>query len=723
MMKHLSRAFLSLLLAMLIFTSVPCQVYADSPDYISDVIISLGAAYDSKFDGYKVLKRDDKSADLNENAAGNDNPAGEKEVYLYYKTTKKRSEAITDLAVMNMKGGYSIDDYDMLMETNIKEQILPFIADFSAAIMEYRENYNSDNQSNKQRAVFVHDVLNKLTDDDTGKRLGDLLLNETKEELGEEAYNKLSDEEKKNHANLTAIIAQANGRATLIMENMITKACDTSDDSWVDRFSQTTYEDLADTIGGTPTDALKKLTKKYDDDANKLLSGWNAFHEQLESYEEYQSIVDAFNEDEVKGVITAYENADEDKKAELEENYKAACEAFAEFTQATQGIIVYEYLEEYDYNDTTLLDFFMQSESEIEDDITVLYPLVASLSAGQRAGLDFLSLREMVMVARSNEYGYDDEAVKTLKDASVYEGVDRAVYEKGGVGLTSDARRNNLSAQNISEFETSPLTYIFIAVSFGFLISSVAMIFKTLSAYSYANKIIDTEVSMSVVQSAYTTSKLCLGLTISLAVIAIVVFAVGIYLDQKAAEKFYKTEFTPIPHYMVDAKDITGYNSKGEKIVLKNQAAYYKAVECNRKKTDAKYKEIGALADLNGDVGSQWLALYAAKNEAEEPILADSLKVVVGSNDIPQGYETGIHMFGERAAFNLNNKLYCWNQKAKSIMVYYKVDKTAATTTGSNFSTGTLAISAGGGLVLGAAITALGMTATKKRKENNTVTA
>ena len=720
-MKHLSRAIIAVFMAILMGTLLPVQVFADTPDYISDVRICMGSEYDTQFNGYNVLKVDNNSADLNEKAAGNDNPAGEKPVYLYYKTTKNPSDAITDLAVMNMKGGYSIDDYDMLMETNIKEQILPFIANFSTAITEYRENYNSNNEANKQRAVFVHDVLNKLTDDDTGKRLGDLLLNETKEELGEEAYNKLSNEEKKNHANLTKIIAQANGRATLIMENMITKACDTSDDSWIDRFSSTTYEDLADMIGGSPSDAMKKLAKKYDDDANILLSGWNAFNEQLESYEEYQSIVEGFDEEEVNGVISAYEKADEDEKAELEEDYKAACEAFAKFTEATQGIIVYEYLEEYDYNDATLLDFFMQSESEIEDDITVLYPLVASLSAGQRAGLDFLSLREMVMIARSNEYGYDDEAVKSLKDASIYEGIDRAVYEKGGVGLTSDARRNNLSAQNISEYETSSLTYIFIAVSFGFLISSVAMIFKTLSAYSYANKIIDTEVSMSVVQSAYNTSKLCLGLTISLAVIAVVVFAVGIYLDQKAAEEFYKTKFTPIPHYMVDAKDITGYNRKGEKIVLKNQAAYYKAVECNRKKTDAKYKEIGTLADLNGDVGSQWLALYAAKNDKMEPILADSLKVVVGSTEVPQGYETGIHMFGESAAFNLNNKLYCWNQKAKSIMVYYKADKTAATTTGSNFSTGTLALSASGGLILGAAITALGMTASKKRKENKTV--
>ena len=39
-------------------------------------------------------------------------------------------------------------------------------------------------------------ALNKLIDDDTGKGLGDLLLNETKYEMGLKAYNKLSDAQK-----------------------------------------------------------------------------------------------------------------------------------------------------------------------------------------------------------------------------------------------------------------------------------------------------------------------------------------------------------------------------------------------------------------------------------------------------------------------------------------------------------------------------------------------
>ncbi len=143
----------------------------------------------------------------------------------------------------------------------------------------------------------------------------------------------------------------------------------------------------------------------------------------------------------------------------------------------------------------------------------------------------------------------------------------------------------------------------------------------------------------------------------------------------------------------------------------------------NRKVGDKNYKALTNCADLNGDVGQQWLALYACRNYREmQPILADSFKVVVGSNEIPAGYDnTGIHMFGSESAFNLNNKLYDWNQSAKSVFVYFQVDETApvgeASTSGSAFSAGISAVCGVGGAGLGALVTALAMTANNKKKD------
>ena len=170
---------------------------------------------------------------------------------------------------------------------------------------------------------------------------------------------------------------------------------------------------------------------------------------------------------------------------------------------------------------------------------------------------------------------------------------------------------------------------------------------------------------------------------------------------------------------MVDEKDIVGYNAAGEKQILKNQTAYYKAVECNRKETDENYDVLGASADLNGEVGRQWVAMYCTRNRALDPILADSLLVRVNNDELPAGYETGVHMFGQDVAFNLNNELYDWNKDAPSVYVYYKTDSApaGAGAAGTLATTGTAALTGVAGLAVGALATALAMTAAKKKKK------
>ena len=205
-------------------------------------------------------------------------------------------------------------------------------------------------------------------------------------------------------------------------------------------------------------------------------------------------------------------------------------------------------------------------------------------------------------------------------------------------------------------------------------------------------------------------------LSIGFGVAMVALTAVSTYMTFRDMQNHYKVDFTPIPHYMVDEKDLISYNKKGERIILKNQSAYYKAVESTMKKGDFKFDEIGNLADLNGCVGKQWLALYAAKTTAEEPILASSFQVVIGSANIPAGYQTGIHMFGSEAAFNLNDGHFDWNDDADSVYVYFQRDDASVSVAGTGFSGGTLALGAAAGLALGVLGTVLAGTAAKKRK-------
>lgn len=796
-MKHLSRAFIAVILAALMAMLLPVQVFADSQkEYISEVKVYIGNYKDAKTEGFKILNDDNGNpVDLNKGAGGGWGSQGDKAVYFGYKTTTDKDEAVTDLALMNMKGAYSVKDYEYLMDTQMKRQIIPFVDNFLSSIKEYRENYKSKNKENKVRAQFIHNVLNKFTDDDCGGAgLGDLLLNETVYEIAKPMYDALSKEEKKktslyeinlqvkkslptdeknSNADILTIVAQSNGKLMLMIQNLLTRAADSNKNTWLDRFENTTYDDLLVSTGLGPKDATKALAKRYDDDANMILSMWDTFRDELVNYDKNVETVENYDVEEAKSVNEAMadidDNTSDEEAAESLIDYANLQITNLDFINSAQSAVIHDVLADIDYLDGTLLDFFSMTSEEIEGNITLLYPLVASLTNGQKASLDFVTLKDLFAAALTTADGYKSIDLSKIEKTSIYADVDRAIYESGGVALTSDALRTDAMAkaaeQDNSMFNPSTIALMVITgvTAMGALLSFSTYATIKLDVYSLRKGI-----SMLGEDSGYTAEqaatmlkghkgvlkalrnakkdsgtfiesmnkfgdkyaermapksalygKLAIGFTVAMVLIA----AVTTYLSWRDMKEYYKVDFSPAPRYIIDEKDLIGYNVKGEKIVLKNQSAYYKAVESNLKKGDFKFDEIGSIADMNGGVGKQWLVLYAVKNEATEPILLSSLKVVVDDSDVPPGYTTGIHMFGSDAAFNLNSSLYDWNKSAKSVFVYYKTDSSSTSITGSNFTAGMFAIAGGGGLLLGAAGTYLAMTVSKKRKENKTVTA
>ena len=758
LLKSCFAIFLAVMMAMLP-TVRAFAAEAESSDYISEVKVFYEDPSAAAAEGYTLLCDDaNNPVDLNQNAGGGFASKGEKAVYLGYKTTKNSREAITDLALMNMKGGYSVTDYEYLMETQMKAQIIPLVDSSLAIINEYRENY----EAGVERALYINGVLNKFIDDDTGKGLGDLLLNETKYEMGDAAYKALSDAEKKNHADLLTIVAQANGKATLMMENLLTRAADTNDTTWLERFSAITYDDLEESTGLLPTDAKKQIAKLYDDDANQILDLWSDLYTKLIDYDNAVLRVGEYDISKYEAALAAMNGVNDDTSAEealkILRAFENAQTAMLAIKADIKAIAIHDALAEIDYLDGTMLDFFTMDEDELADDITLLYPLVASLTNGQRAGLDFISLSEMLVVALTDEDAYRDADLDALNEISIYNGVDREIYKMCAVALTSDAQRAKAALEKEEERSmfsgwsitmmaitgTSFLAFTGSAISWGVYANKVSSLTKTVNgeldyyrmAYDYpfpsravAGRNINTwEVSdiyrdnpewKTQMETLTSRSSLCKGLTIGFGVAMVVLAGITTYLTWQDMKEYYNVEFVAIPRYMVDEKDIITYNKKGEKVLLKNQSAYYQLVECNRSTSDEFYTVLGTGSDLNGDVGKQWLALYSIKKELMEPILASSLKVVVDNAQLPAGYETGIHMFGSDAAFNLNSNLYDWNNSAPSVYVYFRTDDAAdasfASTTGANFTGGMLALTGGAGLVLGSVATALIM---RKKKEN-----
>ena len=391
----------------------------------------------------------------------------QKIVYLGFKSTEDVNDAITDLAVMNMKGGYSYEDYEKLMQSHMDTQIKPFVNRFIATLKEYRENLQKPQDSvNFKRANYYKTLLNKLTDDDTGgKPLGDLLVNQTKYEMGDDAYNALSDEEKKNHCDILTLLMQGNGRAVMLMETQLTKSADSSSSTWLDRFKETSLEKLTETVKNenpnmTPSEINAKLDKMYNDDAKKILEKWDAFNEILLNYDNSVKIANAPKENTAKIDKTLDEKLTDEELTKVAVNmYKSESE-MVKNGRVAEEIAAHDALATIKYGDGTMLEFFERDKSEFDDseNIRELYPIVDSLTGGQLAGLDFLSIMDMVMMANSDENGFKSLNIEKVVPASIYQDVNREIYEKGGVALTDAAMRAKATAQETEKtFELSAL--------------------------------------------------------------------------------------------------------------------------------------------------------------------------------------------------------------------------------------------------------------------------
>ena len=786
-MKKLLMIFTSALLCMTMLVIGPTQVLASAADskeqkYISEVKIGMGetseqASKELLDEGYTILKDGGEYADLNKDAGSKSalkEGPNQKIVYLGYKTTADANDAITDLAVMNMNGGYSFEDYEKLVQTHMDTQIKPFVDRFIATLNEYRENLKKPQDSaNYKRANYYKTLLNKLTDDDTGdKPLGDLLVNETKYEMGDEAYNALSDEEKKNHCDILTLLMQGNGQAVMLMETQLTKAADSSSSTWIDRFKENNLEKLTDKVKNdnpnmTPSEINAELDKMYNDDARRILDKWDASNEILLNYD---NAIKKTNEvkksaSEIKKDIKLDKNSThEEIKEVVNEAYKAE-ETFVKGGMAAEDIVAHDYLEKTEYGDGTMLEFFERDRVEFDDseNIRELYPIVDSLTGGQLAGLDFLSIKDMILMAFTDENGFNNVDLSELAPASIYQDVNREIYEKGGVALTDAAMRAKATAQEATktlELSNTGIVLWCCTAASGIAAAGSAIAWsKTVSnppdtqhleelqkaaddaldnfKTRLTNYTVDKETGVkslviedkeynALLDERFNTEKaakdyengefaeinrqfdlksnVCKYLTAGFTVLTAVLAGVSIYLTISEMKAFYKVDFVPIPKYIVDRADITAVNQKGETVMVKNQTAYYKAVLCNRTdgSSDLEKKNHEILKDrndLNGDVGMQWLSLYSVKYKNGMPILADSLKVKMGKGDAPEGYTAGIHRFGEQNAFNLTSKLYCYNDPNDGTYVFFKND----TSTVKDLSTTGSAFS-GGTLALGVGI-------------------
>ncbi len=717
-LKKILKASISviLVLAIAVTTCTSALAASSSKTYVKEMIISYGNTADEAKkwltdNEYEVL-------DYNLNDGADNTLSTKRAVYIGYKTTNKADEAITDLRLMNMNGGYSVQDYQMMLNDQ-KESLKLFFNNFKVAVAEYRKNY----KAGQARALAAYNILNMLYDDDTQQNLGDLLLNKVREEYTDEEYAALSDEEKAKVADMTTILMQGNADAILTMEQTIATAADNSDTTWVFRYETAkTYDELLDELKTskklTVNDAVKQLALEYDDDAKKIASNFESYKE-LIAKNEATGLTLASTDEEIE----AYQKEHDDF-------------SYTTWYSALSQIILLKGMMN---DDVSLYDLIYSDEYDIQgEDRYLLYPLVSVLSEGQRACLDFVSTYQLIALGINDDSAIEEtmqnfEIISNgeIKNISIYNGIDRSVFD-GDVALTSEAYRLQASSgKQASDSWSAPISATTIALWSSLVVVGAGTIYAwakspKLSVYAtkdaaYAEEIRrtkafmkktvgNTEYKLAKAKKAldqndidYFTKKLTrdeksytdyvekykeaasasksssrLANFVTFAKIAgtcivIALLAVSLWRTIVEIKEYYNAKFTPIPSNMVDQSE----DENNEKVYT-----YYKAVKCNRVEqnmvTDAT-KLLGDYGDLNGDVGRQWVALYTTTDKAAgNPVTTDFIVQTANSN-LPNDSSTALSMFGESVAQNLTNKKmgYTYADSKDGIYMFYNTDSSA----------------------------------------------
>ena len=442
-----SKIAVALVLALIFTLQLPINAFASSDGasggsvYVSDVYIAYGNSAEEasgtlEAKGFIPLD-------------GNLNEYGDTYVMMGYKTTDNIRDSVTDIAVMNMDGGFSVEDYRNMINQQ-KNDIAQFLTEFMAVIKEYRANY----RDNRSRAVIVHDLLNYYIDDDTGMKMGDLLNSETlQDRIG--IMESAGAENPENLPDLITIIMQGNAAAIKQIENLLAMAADTDSNSWVERFAESDYDDLADRTEeerpelNTETKLTQFLDNNYAVTAEGLGIACSELRAELIEYEESDIQIDNATEEKLNETFDVPADA----------SGADALDKLREKNTWLQTGIIYQNLKEYEggrFEKGELLDFFLE-ESE-NDDPERYYPLAAALSDGQVAGLPFVPFEKIMLYGFSSDADFENAVLSSndifgdLETVSVYFNVNREIFgEDGSVALTNAAMRENNTNSHTQE--------------------------------------------------------------------------------------------------------------------------------------------------------------------------------------------------------------------------------------------------------------------------------
>ena len=471
-------------------------------------------------------------------------------VYLIYKTSTDVEDAITDLRVMDMYGGYSTTSYKQQLEKS-RAQYTKAIVELRKATDEFKTLYNAgdDMAELAYRQMNYYQDMKTKGGTETNMKMGDFFLNMPKDEQ------------------IVQMMFEGNSIIVASLITLLTIGISgASGDTLATRIAQK-YE---------IKDSLSSLD--YHEDASTLAKSFDSIKAKLIRY-------DALKEEY---------NLDDEDMSEEEYSFLVEYATIAELMKTIQ------------YGEQTLAEFIKGSWMTQD-----LYPIAAAFTPGQKALITMGQLEtvlkynspskpiaDLTATVESIEEEMKAENGGVLPTYDVYEGVDREIFE-GDFAMTNAAERQQAltgKTWDASDARTrtggAKIAYI-VAASLDAAMAGVVLVGFTFSAIY-----IHTESSIAF--SVCNALSMVFGETLlpylvgSIALTFIILGTYGI----TTWYNYYNPDYLEVPTTLIDVKE----TDLGDKYVKYSAAKVFNGEEGQE------------VADFNAYEGREWIALYYTKD-------------------------------------------------------------------------------------------------------------
>lgn len=399
-MRKIFKSLISIVLIVaLIVTSNVSVIAAAQEEYLCELRLiyadsyneAVSILYASEFKDYKLFK-DNLNKDPDEIG-----------VWLAYKTTTDIEDAITDISIMQMDGGYNENNYQQMINESYLEY-LKLGENYLKAIEYFSKAYDAGHYLAKSayRQLNFYYI-------ETQKDLGIKIPSFEGEKLGDVFRSNIDE------GDLATIFMEGNKYVLNNVRSLLAMGVSYNEDGKT--YLQKVTE-AADLMNENPDIFSGKQT--YDELAALIASTITTLRDMFKEFAAYEPELN-YEDDEIS-----------DEEYEYIEH-----KALAEMTRNTKylgGKTLYQFC----------VDFVLD-----ENDYSNLYPLVAALNEGQTAMTKVLHYYNVIRYSIS-DYPEDvmDEEIAKLEETysdnpfNVYTGVDRSIYN-GTFALTSEAYRAN----------------------------------------------------------------------------------------------------------------------------------------------------------------------------------------------------------------------------------------------------------------------------------------